>query len=393
MHTWRTLPLVAVVLLAGCSTASDDVGLSPATPSPSASSTPPLQTPTPSPTLQPSPEATADPMPEITGPGDVAVPRVTGTVATGLRSPWGLAFLPDGRALVSERDTARVVVVSDDGVTPAGVVPGVFFGGEGGLLGLAVSPEFRDDRQVYAYATMSQGNTVLRMTLRGGRLSTPRVILDGIPASSIHNGGRLAFGPDGMLYVTTGDASNTALSPQQDSLGGKILRITPDGAIPPDNPDPDSPVYSSGHRNVQGIAWDAEGNLWASEFGAQTWDELNLIRPGADYGWPTHEGTGGEGSGFVDPVQQWPTDQASPSGIAVADGTVFMASLRGQRLWAVPVGAGKAGDEQAFFSTELGRLRTVAEAPDGSLWLITNNTDGRGSPRPGDDRILRLSLR
>ena len=169
--------------------------------------------------------------------------------------------------------------------------------------------------------------------------------------------------------------------------------LTPDGAVPPDNPDPDSPVYSSGHRNVQGIAWDAEGNLWASEFGAQTWDELNLIRPGSDYGWPTHEGTGGEGSGFVDPVQQWPTDQASPSGIAVADGTVFIASLRGQRLWAVPVGAGKAGDPQAFFSTELGRLRTVAEAPDGSLWLITNNTDGRGSPRPGDDRILRLSLR
>jgi glucose/arabinose dehydrogenase len=320
------------------------------------------------------------------------VPRIVDTVATGLRSPWGLAFLPEGSALVSERDTARIVRVNDGQVGEVGTVPGVSFGGEGGLLGLAVAPTFADDRFVYAYATTSSGNQVMRMTLVGGRLDTPEVLLDGIPASSIHNGGRLAFGPDGMLYVTTGDAADTALSPRPQSLAGKILRLTPDGDVPADNPDPTSPVYSSGHRNVQGLAWDDEGNLWASEFGANTWDELNLIEPGADYGWPTVEGAGGADEGFTDPTVQWPTDQASPSGIAVADGTVFMAALRGQRLWAVPVGAGRAGDPAAFFTGELGRLRTVAEAPDGSLWLVTNNTDGRGNPGPDDDRIVRLTV-
>lgn len=342
------------------------------------------------PTATPSPTPVASPTP--TGPGQVAAPAVASTVATGLRSPWGLAFLPDGSALVSERDTARVLRLVDGTVDEVGTVPGVFFGGEGGLLGLAVSPTFDSDGFVYAYATTAGDNRVLRMTLGDGGLSAPEVLLDGIPASSIHNGGRLAFGPDGMLYVTTGDAADTTTSPRPDSLAGKILRLTPDGEVPTDNPDPSSPVYSSGHRNVQGLAWDEQGTLWASEFGARTWDELNLIRPGADYGWPVHEGAGGAADGYVDPVVQWPTDQASPSGVAAARGTVYLASLRGQRLWAVPVGAGRAGEPQAFFTGELGRLRTVALAPDGSLWLVTNNTDGRGSPRDGDDRILRLTL-
>lgn len=378
----------AALLLAGCGSGGEPVVGDQATSPPAAAS------PTPSVTQQPpvTPTPTPTPTPSPSGPGEVAVPRVADTVATGLRSPWGLAFLPDGSALVSERDTARIVRVSDGDVSEVGTVPGVSFGGEGGLLGLAVSPTFADDRFVYAYATTPNGNRVLRMTLDGGRLSEPEVLLGGIPASSIHNGGRLAFGPDGMLYVTTGDAADTALSPRPESLAGKILRLTPDGEVPEDNPDRGSPVYSSGHRNVQGIAWDAEGNLWASEFGANTWDELNLIEPGADYGWPSVEGIGGADDGFVDPAVQWPTDQASPSGIAVSEGTVFMAALRGQRLWAVPVGAGRAGEPRSFFAGELGRLRTVAQAPDGSLWLVTNNTDGRGSPREGDDRILRLEV-
>lgn len=375
---------VALSVVAACGGASEPVVLDPAT-----------QAPTATPTVTPSPSATdsvsAEPTPD--GPGEVAAPRIEGTVATGLRSPWGLAFLPDGSALVSERDTARVVRLDDGGVTPVGTVPGVSFGGEGGLLGLAVAPTFRDDRWVYAYHSAAGENRVVRLPLRGGRLGAPEVVLDGIPVSSIHNGGRLAFGPDGMLYVSTGDAADTSLSRRPESLGGKILRITPDGSIPPDNPDPGSPVYSSGHRNVQGLAWDDEGNLWASEFGANTWDELNLIEPGGDYGWPSVEGAGGADQGFVDPVVQWPTDQASPSGLAFADGSLFMAALRGQRLWAVPVGAGRAGEPEEFFTGELGRLRTVAPAPDGSLWLVTNNTDGRGSPRDGDDRVLSLSLR
>jgi glucose/arabinose dehydrogenase len=225
-----------------------------------------------------------------------------------------------------------------------------------------------------------------------GTLGPPEVLLAGIPRSQIHNGGRLAFGPDGMLYVTTGDASEPGSSQQAGTLAGKILRLTPDGGVPTDNPVAGSPVWSSGHRNVQGLAWDSRGDLWASEFGARTWDELNLIRPGANYGWPQVEGTGGVAAGFVDPLVTWPTDQASPSGVAVAGGTVFLASLRGERLWAVPVGAGQAGTAQAFLVGELGRLRTVAAAPDGSLWLVTSNTDGRGEPRPGDDRIVRLTL-
>lgn len=376
----------AALLLAGCGSGGEPVVVDQAATSPA------VESPAPSATAQPPASPSPVQSPKPSGPGDVAVPSIVDTVATGLRSPWGLAFLPDGSALVSERDTARIVRIDDGQVSEVGTVPGVSFGGEGGLLGLAVAPAFADDRFVYAYATTPNGNQVLRMTLAGGRLSAPEVLLDGIPASSIHNGGRLAFGPDGMLYVTTGDAADTALSPRPESLAGKILRLTPDGEVPPDNPDPTSPVFSSGHRNVQGIAWDAEGNLWASEFGANTWDELNLIEPGADYGWPNVEGAGGTDDGFADPAVQWPTDQASPSGIAVADGTVFMAALRGQRLWAIPVGAGRAGDPQAFFAGELGRLRTVAEAPDGSLWLVTNNTDGRGNPRDGDDRILRLEV-
>lgn len=326
-------------------------------------------------------------------PGDVAEPRVVETVATGLRSPWGLAFLPDGTALVSERDTARIVQVDGPSPREVGTVAGVSFGGEGGLLGLAVSPAFTDDRLVYAYATTPSDNRVLRMRMDDGRLGQPEVVLAGIPASSNHNGGRLAFGPDSMLYVSTGDALDPALSQDPDSLGGKILRITPDGEVPSDNPDPSSPVLSSGHRNVQGLAWDDEGNLWASEFGAQTADELNLIVAGGDYGWPRVEGAGGADQGFVDPSVQWPTDQASPSGIAFAEGTVFMTALRGQRLWGIPVGGGRAGEPEAFFVGELGRLRTIAEAPDGSLWLVTNNTDGRGRPAPDDDRILVLQVR
>lgn len=312
---------------------------------------------------------------------------------TGLTAPWGLAFLPDGSALVSERDSARVLLVTENDVVPVGTVPGVGFGGEGGLLGVAVSPTFRKDRWVYTYFTGDGENVVVRMRLDGTRLGGPERVLDGIPAASIHNGGQIAFGPDGMLYVTTGDASDPASSQDPTSLAGKILRITPNGRVPEDNPDPRSPVWSSGHRNVQGIAWDDAGNLWASEFGWNTWDELNLIEAGSNYGWPEVEGPGGAGSGFVDPVASWPTDQASPSGVAYADGSVFVASLRGQRLWAVPVDGSRAGEPRAFFEGELGRLRAVAAAPNGSLWLVTNNTDGRGNPRDGDDRIMRLRLR
>jgi len=211
-------------------------------------------------------------------------------------------------------------------------------------------------------------------------------ILDGIPAARVHNGGRIAFGPDGKLYATTGDAGDTSTAQDRDSLAGKILRLEPDGSVPADNPFPDSPIYSYGHRNPQGIAWDADGTLYASEFGQNTWDELNVIEPGANYGWPEVEGVAGDGR-FVDPVQQFRPADASPSGMAVAGGAVYIAGLRGERLIEVPLS--DAGESDTA-TDGYGRLRDVIVAPDGALWVLTNNTDGRGRPGSEDDRILRF---
>lgn len=310
-----------------------------------------------------------------------------------LAAPWGLAFLPDGNALVAERDTARILRVSPDGHTDdLGEVPGVVPGGEGGLLGLAISPDFGSDRGVYAYFTAQADNRIVRMQLRGGALGTPEPIVTGIPGGAIHNGGRIAFGSDGMLYAGTGETGDTGLSQDRGSLGGKILRMTPQGDVPADNPFADSLVWSLGHRNVQGLAFDDEGRLWASEFGQNTWDELNLIHKGANYGWPTCEGRCDD-ERYVDPKAQWETEDASPSGVAYAAGAVYMAGLRGARLWRIPVNGTQTGRPQAFFTDRYGRLRTVVLAPDGALWLTTSNRDGRGSPAGDDDRILRVALR
>jgi glucose/arabinose dehydrogenase len=273
-----------------------------------------------------------------------------------------------------------------------GTVPGVKHGGEGGLLGIAVASTFSQDRLLYAYFTADDGNRLVRMTVSADfYLGSPQPLLVGIPAGPVHNGGRLAFGPDGMLYVTTGDASSRSHSQDKNSLAGKILRLTPDGKPAPGNPSPGSPVWTFGHRNVQGLAWDAQGRMWASEFGQNTWDELNLIEPGNNYGWPGVEGKAGK-QGYADPLVQWRPSEASPSGIAVTRGSVWLASLRGMRLWQVPLDGEGVGTPKAWFKGEFGRLRTVAAAPDGSLWLVTSNTAGRGSPRTGDDEVLRIGL-
>jgi glucose/arabinose dehydrogenase len=314
-------------------------------------------------------------------------------VASGLDVPWGLAFLPDGSALVTERDTARVLRVrAGQRPVQVGVVPGVQPGGEGGLLGIAVSPGFATDHLVFVYLTSADDNRVLRMSLQGNTLRVDKVILTGIPKGVIHNGGRLAFGPDGFLYVTTGESGDGPLSQDRASLGGKILRVTPEGAAAPGNPFPGSPVWSLGHRNVEGIAWDSRGRMYASEFGQDTWDELNLIRPGANYGWPEVEGIAHR-AGFVDPLVQWATDEASPSGIAIGrDGAVYLAALRGESLWRVPLNPdGSAGRPRRLLPGTYGRLRTVMTGPDGRLWLVTSNTF-RGSPRPGDDKVVILPL-
>jgi glucose/arabinose dehydrogenase len=318
------------------------------------------------------------------------------TLATGLRVPWSFAFLPDGDALVTERDSGRILRVSPEGeVREVQTLPegGV---GEGGLLGIAVSPRYEKDRYVYAYTTTASDNRVVRFRIG----DEPEPVLTGIPVNSYHNGGRIAFGPDGMLYVTTGDAGDTANSQDRGSLGGKILRIAPDGSVPEDNPFPDSPVYSLGHRNVQGLAWDARGQLYASEFGQNTWDEANRIEAGENYGWPEVEGEGGEGRGFVDPITVWPTSEASPSGAEILvdgaipqwEGDLFVTALRGESLWRLELDdRGTVTDRQRLLEGEVGRVRDVAQAPDGSLWVSTSNRDGRGTPAENDDRIFRLA--
>ncbi|WP_245599825.1 PQQ-dependent sugar dehydrogenase [Embleya scabrispora] len=322
----------------------------------------------------------------------VVEPIVTGEIARDLNTPWGVALLPDRDALVSSRDTGTITRLGPGTATPVvvGTVPGSAHRGEGGLLGIAVAPTFATDHFLYAYLTTAQDNRIVRMTYVPGQpLGQPEVLLAGIPAASNHNGGRIAFGPDGMLYAGTGEAGQKALAQDESSLGGKILRLTPEGRPAPGNPFPNSPVWSLGHRNVQGLAWDSTGRLWASEFGQDTWDELNLIRSGANYGWPVVEGTSDKPE-YVNPVAQWATDDASPSGIAILGDVVYLAGLKGERLWQAPILGSTVAEPKAWFQGRYGRLRTVVAVGPGELWLVTGMTDGRGTPRKGDDRILRL---
>ncbi|WP_183094126.1 PQQ-dependent sugar dehydrogenase [Nocardioides stalactiti] len=319
-------------------------------------------------------------------------PEVVDTVASGLSVPWGLDFLPDGRAVVTERDTARVLVVTppagggEGDVVEVGRVPETVAQGEAGLLGVAVSPDFASDATLYFYVCTEDENQVVRAELDGDVLGPTETILDGIPNGAVHDGGRLAFGPDGYLYVATGETGDDALARERTGYAGKILRITTEGEPAPDNPFGDE-VWSWGHRNVQGLAFDDDGRLWASEFGSNAFDELNLIEAGDDYGWPEVEGGGGEPE-FHDPELTWSTSEASPSGLAYADDTLWMAGLGGQRLWRIPVDGATVGDPTAYFEGDYGRVRTVEVAPDGRLWLTTSNHDGRGNPAAEDDRIL-----
>lgn len=364
------------ILLAGC-TAAPSPAPATTSPAPATSSTPPSAPASSVPATDPAPPAAA------------AIAGTPQPVATGLNAPWSVVFR-DGTPLVSERNSGQVLELSPEGSARSiGTVQGVAARGESGLLGLAVSSQ----GDLYVYSTAADGNRVQRFPVNGepGSLSLgqPDTLLERIPSASIHDGGRIAFGPDGMLYVTAGDASRRDSAQDRDSLAGKILRMTPDGGVPADNPFPGSLVYSYGHRNPQGLAWADDGTMFATEFGQNTWDELNIITPGANYGWPTVEGIAGR-PGFVDPVQQWQPGAASPSGMAHAGGTLFLANLRGQVLRSVPVSDPATSTEH--FSREYGRIRDVALAPDGRLWFLTNNTDGRGDPRPGDDRILAVDL-
>ncbi|HST64493.1 MAG TPA: PQQ-dependent sugar dehydrogenase [Mycobacteriales bacterium] len=309
-------------------------------------------------------------------------------LVTGLEAPWGIAFLPGGDALVTERDSARILRVPARGGTPAEVqrLSEVDGDGEGGLLGIALSPKYATDQTVFVYYSTRDDNRIARLRLG----QAPQPIVTGIPRSGIHNGGRLVFGPDGYLYAGTGDASSSGRSQDKDSLGGKILRMTTDGKPAPGNPFGNL-VWTYGHRNVQGLAFDSAGRLWASEFGQNRFDEINLIQAGKDYGWPTVEGASDD-SRFQAPLVTWPTSDASPSGVTIAGSTLYVATLRGERLWRVPLQGDRTGTPTAALQGEYGRLRAAQVAPDGSVWILTSNRDGRGDPTGDDDRILRLTV-
>lgn len=327
----------------------------------------------------------ASPAPSRTG-ASTAAPA-TQVLVTGLEAPWGVDFLPGGDALVTERDRARVLRVPAAGGEPVELltVEVAEPAGEGGLLGLAVSPTWEADGTVFLYVTTEQDNRVVAFsTDEPGR--QPRPVLTGIPKGRVHNGGRLAIGPDGHLWVGTGDTGDPSLSQDPDSLGGKVLRMTLQGEPVPGSR---TLVYSRGHRNVQGLAFDRTGQAYAVEFGQNRFDEVNRIVEGSNGGWPDVEGPDDGGGRYLMPITTWETSEASPSGAVVLGDTLYVAALRGRRLWEVPLG--DPGRPRARLEGEYGRLRAVAAAPDGSLWVLTSNRDGRGDPVAEDDRILRVT--
>jgi glucose/arabinose dehydrogenase len=320
-------------------------------------------------------------------------------LATGLTSPWGLAFLPDKSVLISSRTTAQIHRIPATGGAPQliGTVPGVSFSAEGGLLGLATSPWFQEDRTIYAYLSAQPSNRVVAIKIGENfeSLTVTRVLLDGITTANRHHGGRLAIDKHNHLWITTGDAFQPDLAQSILSLNGKILRIALDLSFPEGNIQ-NTPIYSYGHRNVQGITFGPDGTVYASELGHRTWDEVNVIKAGLNYGWPQAEGTAG--SFGEAPLTVFHPDDCSPSGIAFANGSLWMGALGGQRLYQITVENGVLrGNPVAHLNRTYGRIRTVEAGPDGSLWLLTSHTDGATwggtSPRTGDDRLFRIDLK
>lgn len=316
-------------------------------------------------------------------------------IAENLAIPWEIAFLPDGDMLITERPGTLKRIGKEMRVY---AIEGVEHIGEGGLLGLALHPRFKENHWIYIYLTAAAKNglknRVERYRLEDNRLSERKIIIDGIPGAKYHNGGRIAFGPDGYLYITTGDAGRSDLAQDTNSLAGKILRLADDGSIPPDNPF-DNAVYSYGHRNSQGLAWDNKGRLWATEHGRSGilsgLDELNLIEKGKNYGWPVIQGDETK-EGMEKPVvQSGPDETWAPAGIAFWKGRLFFGGLRGESLYEAEILAGGKIILRVHFRQDFGRIRAVALGPDGFLYITTSNTDGRGEPKTGDDKVIRIN--
>ncbi|HEY4511584.1 MAG TPA: PQQ-dependent sugar dehydrogenase [Candidatus Paceibacterota bacterium] len=330
-------------------------------------------------------------------PVDTKNPQI---IASNLDTPWNIVFMPSGDMMVTERPgTLRVI-----GKKPVSIkVEGVVEKGEGGLLGLALDPDFSSNSLLYLYFTTVKGSNVINRVVRyvysETWLADPVILIDDIPGGSNHNGGRLAFGPDKLLYITTGEAGNEDIAQDINSLGGKILRIKDDGSIPFDNPfvakgGRAAKVYSYGHRNPQGLAWDSNGNLWATEHGrsgvTSGFDEVNLVVKGANYGWPTIQGSESKEGMSTPAVHSGATTTWAPSGIAYLDGSLYFAGFRGQALYKVSVSSGKLGVPKEYFKNQYGRLRAVSAGPDGLLYISTSNRDGRGSVKTGDDKVIAV---
>lgn len=318
-------------------------------------------------------------------------------VAEDLRIPWDIAFLPDGDMLVTERPGMLRRIGADRAVV---TVDGVAHVGEGGLLGIALHPDFGSNSTLYLYMTtrVDEGltNRIMRYTYEDGTLTSPEVILRNIPGAGHHDGGMIAFGPDGNLYVTTGDAGKAWNAQDKSSLAGKILRMKDDGSVPDDNPF-GTLVWSYGHRNPQGLTWDDDGRLWSSEHGRSGlksgMDEVNLIEKGKNYGWPVIEGDARSGDMVVPKVHSGARETWAPGAIAAVGDTLFFSGLRGESLYAAEVQGDAIVQVVAHFREDYGRLRMVRLGPDGYLYVSTSNQDGRGEVRAGDDRILKIHPR
>ena len=329
------------------------------------------------------------------------------TVAKNLTIPWSIDWTPDGTMLFTERD-GHLRVVKDGQLLEDPLLSLGVGGVEGGMLGIAVDPNYLENNYIYIYYTynefLSTSNKLVRYQLSDGVLVEDKVLLEGIPGGPFHDGGRIQFGPDEKLYVTTGEAGNPDLSQDLNSLGGKILRINSDGTIPKDNPWDNSPVYSIGHRNPQGIDWDEYGNLVATEHGPSGWrgiarDEINVIIPGTNYGWPDIIGDE-TAKGLQNPILHTGDDTWAPSGAEFYygdkfpdwTGKYFVATLKGNHLHVIDFDLqnNTVLSDEKLFQNEFGRLRDVQTGPDGFLYILTSNQDGRGSPESDDDRILRI---